>query len=61
MIVDGKDLSDISIKDAMRELMSHDGPTQTITVNILRNWSQAKIKRFALHLLGDDYQERGEE
>jgi len=38
---------------AMNELMAHDGPTTTLTANILRNWSREKIQRFASHLIGD--------
>lgn len=29
----------------------------TLTVNILRSWDRETIKRFALHLLGDAYQD----
>ena len=33
----------------------------TLTVNILRWWPREQIERFALHLLGDKWQEEAEE
>lgn len=33
----------------------------TLTVNILRWWPREQIERFALHLLGDKWQETAEE
>ena len=49
MNIDGKKVYDIAIKMTMRELLAYEGSTHRVTATILRNWSQDKIKRFALH------------
>lgn len=59
MELDNKELMDDAVKEAMRELISHDGPTMTLTSNILRHWERDKIRRFALHLIGEQYAANG--
>lgn len=51
--------SECCAEEVERELSSlfrtPEGATR-ITVNILREWDRDKIRAFALHLLGDDWQ-----
>lgn len=58
MTVDSTKLDNATVEDVVRELRSCDGPTTTITTNILRNWSREKIRRFASHLLGEPHDVR---
>ena len=57
MTIDGKQVNDAAFAKVVRELLDPNGSTTTITANILRKWSRQKIKRFARHLLGDDYKD----
>ena len=61
MDIDGKKVNGAAFAEVARELMEPDGSTTTITANILRNWSARKRRRFARHLLGDDYKHESEE